>query len=170
VLTGGALVDAAWRRLLDRGGQRPAVPLTEDPDLHLLIDGQRLDAMSRTERAYSFSLPDTRADVRIASRAAAPQELGLARDPRCLGVAVRRITLRQGSRSLSIEAADARLTDGFHTFEPELGLRWTDGDAALPAALLDGFDGPVEMHLLLGGLTRYPVFAFAGRFAAASNG
>ena len=46
VLTGGALVDEAWRRLLDRAGPRPGLPLTEDADLHLLVDGQRLDARS----------------------------------------------------------------------------------------------------------------------------
>ena len=34
--------------------------------------------------------------VRIVSRGGAPQELGVARDPRVLGVALWRITLRQG--------------------------------------------------------------------------
>ena len=47
VLTGGPVVDAVWRRLLDRAGPRPGVPLTDDPDLHLLVDGQRVDAASR---------------------------------------------------------------------------------------------------------------------------
>ena len=36
ILTGGPIVDAIWRRLLDRSGPRPAMPLTGDADLHRL--------------------------------------------------------------------------------------------------------------------------------------
>jgi hypothetical protein len=36
VLTGGPIVDAAWRRLLDRAGPRRGLPLTDDHDLHVL--------------------------------------------------------------------------------------------------------------------------------------
>ena len=45
--------------------------------------------------------------------------------------------------------------DGFHAFEPDNGLRWTDGDAVVPAALFAGFNGPVEVVLQLGATTRY---------------
>ncbi|WP_158929384.1 Hint domain-containing protein [Acidisphaera sp. S103] len=167
VLTGGPAVDAIWRRLLDRSGARTGVTLTDDPDLHLLVDGRRLDATLRADGAHVFSLPDTRAAVRIVSQAGAPQELGFARDPRCLGIALRRVMLRQGARVRTIDAHDPRLTDGFHAFEADNNLRWTDGDAGLPAALLEGFDGAVELVLHLGGTTRYPSFAFAGGQAAA---
>lgn len=93
--------------------------------------------------------------MRIASRAAAPQELGLARDPRVLGVAVRQITLRQGSQTMVLEAADHRLAVAFHEYEAELRLRWTDGDATLPSAGFDGFDGAMELELQLAGSARY---------------
>jgi preprotein translocase subunit YajC len=166
VLTGGPVVDAIWTRVLDRSGARPVVPLTEDPDLHLLVGGRRLDAMTRASGAYVFLLPDTRADVCIVSRAGAPQELGFARDPRCLGVALRRIVLCQGRRLQTIEADDPRLTDGFHAFEADNAIRWTDGGAALPAAVLEGFDGAVELVLHLGGTTRYPMFTAGGQVAA----
>jgi hypothetical protein len=43
VLTGGPVVDAAWRRLLDRAGPRDLPPLTDDPDLHLIVDGVRVE-------------------------------------------------------------------------------------------------------------------------------
>ena len=43
VLTGGPVVDGVWRRLLDRAGPRALPPMTDDPDLHLVIDGARLD-------------------------------------------------------------------------------------------------------------------------------
>jgi hypothetical protein len=98
ILAGGAEVDAIWRRLLDRAGPRPGLPLTSDPDLHLLVDGKRLDAIERREDGCVFRLCARPRSVRICSRSAAPQELGLSRDPRSLGVAVRRLALVQPER------------------------------------------------------------------------
>ena len=40
VLTGGPVVDAIWRRLLERAGPLRVPPLTNEPDLHLLVDGK----------------------------------------------------------------------------------------------------------------------------------
>jgi len=105
--------------------------------------------------------------VRIVSRAGTPAELGLARDPRLLGIAVQRIALRQGTRFRVIEPADALLEDGFHAFEPDNGLRWTDGDAFVPPVLFDGFDGPTELVLHVGCTTQYVLFGEASRRAAA---
>jgi hypothetical protein len=147
VLTGGAPVDAIWRRLLDRAGPRPSLPTTTAPDLHLLADGVRVDAVERLGEALIFALPRTPAAVRIVSRAAAPQELGLARDPRCLGVALRRIEVRRGHRVRSIAMDDALLTEGFHAFEADNGFRWTDGDALLPRSLLGRASGALELWL-----------------------
>ena len=139
----------------DRAGPRPGWPLTDDPDLCLVVDGTRLDPAARYGQVHCFTLPSRPTQVRIASRAAAPQELGLARDPRVLGVAVGSVTLRQGARSLVLNAADGRLAAGFHGYEPELRLRWTDGDATLPAAVFEGFDGPMQVELHVAGTTRY---------------
>ncbi len=155
VLTGGAMVDAVWRRLLDRAGPRRNLPLTDDADLHLLADGRRLDAMRAVGEVRIYGLPGVPDSVRIVSRAAAPQELGLARDPRSLGVALRRIVVRRGTRFRAIEASDVALTDGFHAFEAGNGLRWTDGNAAVPMDLFAGFDGPVEIVLTIAGTARY---------------
>src|SRR4029077_18504954 len=99
VLTGGPIVDAVWRRLLERGGPRPSVPLTDDPDLHILVDGRRIDADRRSNLRYEFRLAARPTAVRIVSRAGAPQELGLSRDPRPLGVALRQIVVTQGKRT-----------------------------------------------------------------------
>jgi hypothetical protein len=93
--------------------------------------------------------------VRIVSRAAAQQELGLVRDPRLLGVALRQVMIRQGTRLCLADSHDVRLGEGFHTLEPANGLRWTDGDAALPPALFDNFDGAMELTLRVGGTTHY---------------
>ncbi len=157
VLTSGATVDMAWRQLLERSGSRPGMKLTDDPNLHLLVSGVRFDAISRHAAAWIFALPDRPPRIHIVSRSGVPAELGLARDDRVLGVALRRIALRQGTRFRTLEAADTSLSEGFHDFEPANGLRWTDGDAVLPTALFEGFDGPMELVLHIGCTTCYPL-------------
>jgi hypothetical protein len=156
VLTGGPVVDAVWRRLLDRAGPRDLPPLTDDPDLHLIVDGVRVDAQRRRDSAYVFRLPSGPRRVIIASRAGSPCELGFARDPRGLGVALRRVVIRQGDTFMRLDADDERLTEGFHEYEPAEDLRWTDGSAELPVETLGRFyEGP-EVTLHLGGTTQYP--------------
>ena len=155
VLTGGPIVDAIWRRLLERASPGRSVPLTQEPDLHLLIDGKRMDAIERRAGMQMFRLPSRPGTARIRSRAAAPQELGLARDPRQLGVAVRRIVLADRTRQWMLAAEETTLAEGFHAFEPDNGIRWTDGDAEIPKELLAGIDGPCMLMLHLGGATQY---------------
>jgi hypothetical protein len=161
VVTGGEILDAIWKRLLDRSGPRPGQPLTDDPDLHLLVDGTRLDFASRHDSVYVFRLFGHPEAVKIVSRAGAPAELGWARDPRVLGVAVRRIAVREGKRFRVINAADSSLRNGFYPVEAGFDSRWTDGSAEVPSALFDGFRGPIEVMLHIGGLSRYPMFADA---------
>ena len=93
--------------------------------------------------------------VRVVTRASVPQELGLVRDPRSLGVALRQIVLTQGMRTLVVGAEDKRLTDGFHRFEEDNGIRWTNGDASVPGPLFEEFVGPMELTLDLGCRTAY---------------
>jgi hypothetical protein len=156
VLTGGPVVDAVWRRLLARAGGPLRRPTTDDPDLHLLVDGDRIDGEQRINGGYLFELPQVPAEVRVISRVVVPSQLGSARDPRTLGVALRQIMLWQGPRVRVIEAADASLRDGFHGFEPLLGARWTCGAARLPAALFDGLTGSCQLELRVGCTARYP--------------
>jgi hypothetical protein len=155
VVTGGPILDGAWSRLLSRAGQRPGFPTTDDPDLHLVVDGQRVNAASRDRGAHVFRLRDRPATVRIVSRFGVPQELGQARDPRILGVALRQILVAQGRMLRLLEAEDPLLTDGFHAFEADDGIRWTNNDALVPECLFDGFTGPLEITLRLSGSTTY---------------
>ena len=155
LLTGGPLVDAIWRRLLEHAGPQRGVPLTNDADLHVVADGRRLNPSERVGDTYVFHLPTVPSALRIASHAAVPAELGLARDPRSLGVAVRRLVVRQGSRFRTVAAGDVSLTRGFHAFEPDNDFRWTDGDAIVPAAVFAGFAGPIEFVLRIGMTGRY---------------
>ncbi|WP_158932493.1 choice-of-anchor D domain-containing protein [Acidisphaera sp. S103] len=155
VLTGGPVVDAAWRRLLDRAGPRPGMPLTADPDLHLVVDGVRVDAQKQQGTLYMFRLPNRPTSVAIASRAGVPAELGIVRDPRSLGVAVKQVAVRQGAKFMQLDADDERLTTGFHEFEQADGLRWTTGYAELPAETFTKFDNGAEVMLYLAGSTHY---------------
>jgi hypothetical protein len=131
------------------------LPLTDDPDLHLLVDGRRIDAIERTAARHVFRLGMRPSVVRIRSRATAPQEIGIARDPRCLGVAVRSIILAQPGRRQIIGAREASLADGFHSYEAGDNLRWTDGGAAIPAEYFAGLSAPWMLILNLGASTHY---------------
>jgi len=159
VLTGGRSVDTIWQQLLERSGGRPGIPLTDDPDLHLIVDGCRLDAANRRGKVYHFNLPSRPNAVRLASRDGIPAELGLARDFRSLGVGVRQIALRQGPHLRIIEADDDILVKGFHCFEPENGYRWTDGDAIVPSILFNRLRSPFEIEVHIAGMTRYAASA-----------
>jgi hypothetical protein len=148
-----------WQRLLDRAGPRPGLPSTDDPDLHLLADGVRVDGTRQAHDRILFALSQRPHELRVVSRAGSPAELGSARDPRLLGVAVRQIRVWHGARVRTLDASDASLTEGFHAFEADNGCRWTDGDAALPGTLFDHIVDTCECELLLGGTTSYPLIA-----------
>jgi len=158
VLTGGPIVDAVWRHLLDRAAPGPGLPLTDDPDLHLLVDGMRVDGTWNANCSHVFRLRHSPNEVRVVSRAGSPQELGRARDPRVLGVAIRQVRLWQGARPRMIDASDSALIDGFHAFEIDNGFRWTNGEGVLPSALFRDIDVPCELELLIVGTVLYPLF------------
>jgi hypothetical protein len=121
----------------------------------LVVDGKRLDAIERSANRYAFRLRARPHTVRIRSRAAIPQELGLRRDPRELGVAVRRLVLMHNRWLRALEAGDGRLVDGFHDFEAGDGMRWTNGDAGVSGDLFAGMTSACTLSLYLGGSTQY---------------
>jgi hypothetical protein len=73
-----------------------------------------------------------------------------------LGVALRQLTVTRGKQIRTIEAEDALLQDNFHGYEADSDIRWTGGNAGVPARLFEGFAGPLEIALRLGCKTRYP--------------
>ncbi len=157
VLTGGPIVDAAWRRLLDRSGARPDPALTDDADLHLLVDGRRVDGIRYRDNRIVFEMSAAAEDIRLVSRAVSPSEAGLARDPRVLGVAVRQLRMTRGTKMRLMAASDPAMAEGFHAYEADNGYRWTDGDALVPRALFAGHDGVCKLEVVVGETTLYPL-------------
>ena len=63
--------------------------------------------------------------------------------------------LVRGRRLVLIAAQDERLADGFHMFEAGDAIRWTNGEAVLPAELFEGFDGSLEIELTVAQTMQY---------------
>jgi len=146
-------IRAALRERTEALGDR----LTDDPDLHLIIDGEIIRAHVIDGEVYRFTIPAGSGAIWFASRSAVPAEAkALSQDQRRLGVAIERIVLRDDDLRTEIGYGHASLRDGFH--EDEGGHRWTDGMARLPEELLRPFGGEVtiELHLIKPGL-RYPL-------------
>jgi hypothetical protein len=144
-----------------------AAALTDDADLHLLIDGQRINGTVHADGVYEFRLSQTPRHAQIVSRAGVPKALGLTRDPRLLGVALRRIVVWRGRRLRVLDADSPALIEGFHGFEAEHGFRWTDGNAALPTSLFEGLSGTCTIELAVACTARYPLAAPPPRRRAA---
>ncbi len=156
VRTGGPEVDQVWARLLARATPDEVV-LTEDADLHLLADGMRVDGAPEDPMRHCFRLDRVPFELRIGSRVCNPVRMGTGRDPRDLGVALRRLVLRGEGAELVLGWDSAWLTEGFNGPEPDARSRWTTGDAVVPARALAAFEGALEVDVELGMLTRYPL-------------
>jgi hypothetical protein len=143
----GPMVEQARRALLVRA-RVLGHAITREPDLHLLVDGERIEPAGTSGALYRFAIPPGAADIRILSRAGVPAETDPAsEDWRRLGVLLGRIGLRTERQMLELSPADPSLSEGFHPPE-RYGLgtaRWTDGHARLPPAP----PGLVRIELLL---------------------
>ncbi len=131
----------------------------DDPDLHLIIDGEVVRAQAVADEVYSFTIHSGSRAIWLASRSAIPAEVEVSsQDRRRLGVAIERIVLAEADLRIEIGYGHPNLLDGFHN--DESGYRWTDGMARLPEELLRSFaaDVTVEVHLIRPGL-RYPLAA-----------
>lgn len=149
-------VKRIWHRLNERAG-RPDLALTDDPDLHLLVDGVRLDAEEVEPSIWRFRLPGPVNDLRVVSRAAIPAMLGIEQDQRRLGVALRKIVLVQPGLWREIGWDYAGLATGFHGSEPAQRHRWTNGEASLPQSLLADLCAGAWVELHVNSLLRYPL-------------
>ena len=120
--------------------------LTEDPDLHLIADGEVIRAQTIAKSVYRFAIPAGTESIWLGSRSAIPAELtATSRDRRRLGVSIGEIRLHDEHISFAVDYAYPDFTEGFH--EAGRGHRWTNGRARLPEALLKPFVGGFTLEM-----------------------
>ena len=148
---------------------------TDDPDLHLLADGARIDAhavdfrMYEYQGVYRFRLERAPRQLFITSRVCVPMRMGLNHDPRGLGVAIRSIRLCGEGAGIDIDYDSDWLAEGFSYPEPEARQCWTTGYTPFPRNCHRLFDGPFELTLDIVCTAKYPLaeeFAPAGHIFA----
>jgi hypothetical protein len=101
LLTDPGAVEPVWQRLATRAGITPPpdAASTDDPDLHIWLNGRRLPPIGQQAGRFLFALPAAPAGARLVSRAAVPNDgRPWIDDRRRLGVRVNRLVLRAGRR------------------------------------------------------------------------
>jgi Hint domain len=139
-------VEPVWRELAARAVQLgwhlpPGPETTDDPALHLIVDGRHVAPVSVTQGCTSFLLPRADAEVRLVSRSALPNETRpWVADDRRLGVMLCGLTLRSGALVSPIPLDHPAFGEGWWEAEwhgPTALRRWTNGDALVPMPAAD---------------------------------
>jgi len=154
-------VEPVWHDLAARaeslGYQRPGHVTTDEPSLHLLADGKVVRPLSRDGNRYVFAVPAHVDALRLRSRATVPSHLVAYQDDwRALGVAVRRLVVRDNSGMIEMPPDHPNLGRGWYLVERDDATmwRWTNGDAfvALPER-----EGPALLEVHVGMTMTYIV-------------
>ncbi len=148
----GALVEVVRAQLAARA-PRLGWRLEEQGlgDLHLMVDGVRLDPQLRG-LAARFTVPPAARDVWLVSSTSVPATIWSSSDTRTLGVCLQTLAIDDGfGAALAIVMDDPRLCVGFHGVERdgESKRRWTAGRALLPASLWDGTEDEFFLRIEL---------------------
>ncbi len=150
----GPELEAAWRQVAGYAGQPPRHRFTTSPDLHLRIDGTRIDGRSRDGETWRFDLPPNPREILIASDTVIPATDGISEELRRLGVAVMEMTLWRHNTGRPLDLADPALRDGWHA--DQNGHRWTKGLASLPVDAAPIWQNATQLELLVRPAARYP--------------
>ncbi len=141
----GEKLEAARRRLL---GRVPALgfAVDDDPDLHVRLDGRRIEAVRREAGWHDFLLPAATREVRLVSHVAVPAAVRHSPDWRTLGVRIDAVFLNE--RFVPLENPIFRA--GFHGVERvgDRTWRWSDGHGILA---LPPSPTPTALRLKIGG-------------------
>jgi Hint domain len=142
VLNSGETVETVWAELFERAGGHLEHNTTDDPDIHLRVDGERLDPATTDDGVYSFVLEHPpAATLLFCSRRGVPSLLGLGRgDHRPLGVAVRQLVLCHAGIPTRFDYDGPQFREG-GCHLPEDGYCWTDGEFELPARFFTLLNG-----------------------------
>jgi hypothetical protein len=154
-----ARVRPVWERLAARsralGQPIPEMSFTDDPAVHLHVDGRLIRPVAPDRRWCRFVLPPRPGLIRLLSRSGYPTD---ARpwldDGRHLGVYVSRIVWHGSDGSHDVPVDHPALREGWWDVEraDHLLRRWTDGNALLPLlpdALMLEFDLAGDMKYRL---------------------
>ena len=140
-----ASIEAIRRRLSTLAGGLGWTQ-TADVDLHLLVDGTRVDPVIDGDAAC-FAFRADAANIKLLSQTFSPAWTGASGDRRRLGVMVSGLRLADGfelNREIPLDTLP-----GFHPEETAAGAswRWTDGALELPAQLWAGGRGLMLLRL-----------------------
>ena len=155
VLADGPELDRIWAELLERAGGPVEVDTTDDPDLHLIVDGRRVNPVVADKRRYSFTLDRRPSSVLLRSRSVVPAALGRNREQRRLGVAITQIVLMKNGVATEIGYDSELFPEGGHPAEP--GFRWTNEELSFSPELLAQIEGELTLDVNIVHRLRYPV-------------
>jgi Hint domain len=143
-------VRPTWEKLAARAPQLgrplPQLDTTADPDLAVMANGRKLRPIVVTDGCYQLIVPVGVNEVRLVSRASAPNEAKpWLEDRRQLGVYVERIVLRNQHEIEVIPLDHPALGQGWRSVEHagQEMRRWTSGDAILRLP----FEGPAVLEI-----------------------
>jgi hypothetical protein len=132
---------APMRRRLIELMTAQGLVVSDQPNLHVVVNERAIHPLQVDGMVYRFELPEHVRELRIVSRSHVPSSVHAeSEDARRLGVCLGDIVLHVDGVTHEIAIADPTLSDGFHPVETNGATmwRWTDGDARLPLALLNG--------------------------------
>lgn len=131
---------------------------TVESNVHLRADGERIDPSLVDGETMVFLVPARTVTLRLMSNAARPSALGESTDNRPLGFCICSITAQTAKTTVSLQADHADFNEGFYATEHDvqnLGKRWSNGDALLPAILLGNGESTVTLTVNGHGLSQY---------------
>ena len=144
-------VRPVWHRLAERaaalGKPVPNPDVTTDPDLHIVLKGERLRPLSSENGLYTFLLPGGTKEVSLVSRAGKLTDTRpWLEDRRCFGVYVERILLHGSGGIRQIPLDHPQLSQGWWAVERYGAVlrRWTDGNAVV---LLPELHAPTVLEI-----------------------
>ncbi|BBU64120.1 hypothetical protein MSC49_40550 (plasmid) [Methylosinus sp. C49] len=148
----GPIVTAVHEQLLSRAKTLGwTVDQAPPLDLHLLVDGTRIEPVVRGW-FFRFAIPPKAQQAWLISSMSRPSDVSDSDDGRKLGVCIVGLTLCDGFGSeRSIDLGDPQFDHcGFHHFE-EGQRRWTSGCSRIPPAYLKECTDGMFLRIELGG-------------------
>ncbi len=139
-------VAPVWQALAERsvalGFEIPTPTMIANPDLHIMVDGKRLQPTSDRNSRYVFMVPAGAKSVMLHSRFCIPADrmIPSQRDTRRLGVRVDWLAIRSSTAETILPADHPDLLEGWNDVERDGAAmwRWTDGAATIPWQSIEG--------------------------------